>query len=211
MVEVDDCIDINNRINEFKEYLNDDANSTQEIIDKYLVFGTPHIYSNQEVLYYNLKQKVASFFNVNQRDIFMIGSSKLGFSISPSKLWRHIDGDPKKDSDIDLVIISDVIFDKYWKSIFSFIEKTIPTSNIDENHVKFLEYFFKGWLRPDKFPHKYEGSDEWFEFFREISYKEEFGSRKIAAAIYRDEYFFNAYNTKNIDGIRTNLKNREGL
>lgn len=209
MVETD--IDIKDRIDEFKEFLINDTNSIQEIIERYLVFGTPYIYSGQEDMYYNLKQKISSFFNVNQRDIFMTGSSKLGFSISPTKLWRPIDGNPKKDSDIDIVIISNEIFDNYWKSIFSFKEKTIPTSNIDENHGEFLEYFFKGWLRPDKFPYKYEGSDEWFEFFREISYKKEFGSRKIAAAIYREEYFFNAYNIKNLNGIRTVLKNKEGL
>ncbi|WP_010200224.1 hypothetical protein [Bacillus sp. m3-13] len=108
----------------------------------------------------------------------MTGSAKLGFSIAPSKLWRHIDGDPNKDSDIDIVVISNEVFDYYWKSILEYNENTIPVSNSDGNHVKFLEYFFKGWLRPDKFPYKYEGSDEWFEFFRSISYKKEFGQGK---------------------------------
>ncbi|WP_176544068.1 hypothetical protein [Priestia megaterium] len=194
------------RVEHFKRLLIDNTYTMQDIIEEFLVFGTPYIYIGQEGVYYNLKKQVADFFNVNQRNIFITGSSKLGFSIAPSKLWRPIDGDPEKDSDIDIVIISDKVFDYYWKSILDYNEKTIMPSKNNQKHAEFLDYFFKGWLRPDKFPYRYEGADEWFEFFRKISYKKEFGGRKVAAAIYREEYFFNKYNTQNLNGIRTILR-----
>ncbi|MED4392512.1 hypothetical protein P4699_20305 [Priestia aryabhattai] len=201
--------DIKDRIKRFKSNILDEENySIEKIINQYIVFGTPYIFKDDEEKYYNLKDKIATFFEVNQRDIFMTGSSKLGFSIAPSKLWRPIDGNPNKDSDIDIVIISDRIFDKYWKSILEYKESTIAISDDAKNHSEFLEYFFKGWLRPDKFPYKYSGSNEWFEFFREVSYKKELGARKVAAAIYREEYFFEKYHTENLKGIRNILKGK---
>lgn len=204
------CDIISQRIEEFKLALLDEKNFTiDEIINRYLVFGTPYIFSQNEDGYYELKKQISNYFGVNQRSIFMCGSAKLGFSISPGKLWRHIDGDDDKDSDVDMVIVSDEVFDKYWKSILEYKETQISFNFKDKNNEEFLEYFFRGWLRPDKFPYKYKGADEWFEFFRNISYKKEFGSRKVTVAIYREEYFFMKYHYDNLTGIRTILKGRE--
>lgn len=200
---------IEDRVEKFKEaLLNDQELTIEEIIKKHIIFGTPYIFVDDEDKYYELIKQVSDFFGVNHRNVFIVGSSKLGFSISPSKLWRHIDGDEEKDSDIDIVVISDFVFDKYWKSILEYKEFQIATSFNDKNKDDFLEYFFKGWLRPDKFPFKYKGADEWFEFFRSISYKKEFGSRKVTAAIYREEYFFMKYHQENLKGIRNILKGR---
>ncbi len=204
------CESINIRIKEFKNaLLNEESYTIDEIIHKHLIFGTPYIFAQDEDGYYGLKKQVANFFAENQRNIFMCGSAKLGFSISPGKLWRPIDGDPTKDSDIDIVIVSDRVFDKYWKSILEYKDTQISYNSKDKNNEEFLDYFFKGWLRPDKFPFMYKGADEWFEFFRSISYKKEYGSRKITAAIYREEYFFMKYHNDNLKGIRTILKGRK--
>ncbi|MBF8982781.1 hypothetical protein IZY60_04425 [Lutibacter sp. B2] len=199
------------KISYFKEILKDEKNDIVDIINKNIIFGVPYIFKDDEEKYYNLKRKLSSFFKVNHRDIFMVGSAKLGFSISPKKLWNQLDWDSKKESDIDMVVISNKAFDKYWKSILEYKEKTIGTSVKDEKEKEFLDYFFNGWLRPDKFPQKYKGSDEWFDFFRSISYKEEFGGRKIAVAIYREDYFFMKYHRNNLVSIRNNLRNERRI
>lgn len=198
--------EIDDNISRFKSDLLNKESSIDDIINKYIMFGTPYIFKDKEGQYYALISKIAEFFDVSQREIFIIGSSKLGFSISPKKLWKEIDWNEKEDSDIDVVVISDKKFDEYWKSILEYKSTQIPEAKDEKKDSEFLDYFFKGWIRPDKFPNKYKGADKWFEFFRSISYKESFGGRKVAVAIYREEYFFKKYHKENIEYIRKILK-----
>lgn len=128
----------------------------------------------------------------------MVGSAKLGFSIAPSKLWKSFD----EESDIDMVIVSDVIFDDFWVDLYDFnLELTSRTEAEQNRFNRFLNYFFKGWIRPDLFPFSYNKKDEWFEFFRTISYGE-FGARKITGAIFRNSYFYENYHIRNVKNIR---------
>ena len=128
----------------------------------------------------------------------MIGSAKLGFSISPLKLWEPFND----ESDIDMVIISDRIFYKLWRELFDFnIGLQVRSEDEDRTYRSFLTYFFKGWLRPDLFPFKFEGRKEWFDFFKSISYRE-FGNNKITGAIFYDLDFYESYHAQNIKDIR---------
>ncbi|BAZ33457.1 hypothetical protein NIES4074_59710 (plasmid) [Cylindrospermum sp. NIES-4074] len=102
----------------------------------------------------------------------MVGSGKLGFSISPdkrqNKLWRPF----SEESDIDIVVVSEKSFVKFWEELYNFnISLINRTEREERNYRKFLEKFFKGWLRPDLFPFKYSNRDKWLDFFRSISYK----------------------------------------
>lgn len=191
MDEIDDLI------TEFKEKLNQDITEI-ELIDRHLIFGTPYIFRDDEYIYFTLKEKIATYFGVSNTEIYMIGSAKLGFSISPKKLWRKIND----DSDIDMVIISEKLFDEFWIDLLDFrIELTSRSEKDDIIYKKFLEYFFKGWLRPDLFPFKYKDRNIWFDFFKSISYKD-YDKRKISCAIFRNEHFFKKYHVQNIQNIR---------
>ena len=94
--------EIDHLITEFREKLNQDI-TEKELIDRHLIFGTPYIFRDDEYIYFTLKEKIATYFGVSNTEVYMIGSAKLGFSISPTKLWRKIND----DSDIDMVIISE--------------------------------------------------------------------------------------------------------
>lgn len=191
MDEIDDLI------TEFKEKLNQDF-TEKDLIDRHLIFGTPYIFRDDEGIYFTLKDKIATNFGVSCSEIYMVGSAKLGFSISPKKMWRKI----KDDSDIDMVIISEKLFDEFWVDLLDFrIELTSRSVGDDTNYKRFLEYFFKGWLRPDLFPFKYRNRNDWFNFFQSISYKD-YDKRKVTCAIFRNEHFFQKYHIQNIQNIR---------
>ncbi len=128
----------------------------------------------------------------------MIGSAKLGFSISPLKLWQPF----REGSAIDMVVISPIIFDRFWVELYDFnIKLTSRTDYEDKQYRKFLDYFFKGWLRPDLFPFSYDGRKDWFDFFKSISYAE-FGIQKVSGAIFRNHGFYERYHVVNIRTIR---------
>jgi hypothetical protein len=81
---------------------------------------------------------------------------------------------------------------------------TSRTEQEQRQYKKFLEYFFKGWIRPDLFPFKYPRKNEWFDYFKSISYGK-YGSQKIAAAVYYDFNLFEKYHIQNIKKIRVGV------
>ena len=189
---------IEERIRTFKADLENDAITNEEIVNKYISFGTPYIFQDDEGQYHRLKQHIATKYSINNTEIIMIGSAKLGFSIAPIKIWKFF----SDDSDIDVAIISESLFNLFWKELFDFnISLVIRTEQEESKYRSFLEYFFKGWLRPDLFPFEFEQKWGWFDFFRGISH-EDFEGRKIAAAIFKEHFFFQRYHSRNIQEIR---------
>ena len=97
-------------LTKFKSDLKNDSLSNKEIIDKYIFTGNPFIFGGDDGLYSSLKSKLSLKYKVEITKVFMVGSAKLGFSIARKKLWKSFDD----DSDIDMVIISEELFDNLW-------------------------------------------------------------------------------------------------
>lgn len=58
-----------------------------------------------------LREHVARVLQVSaNRDVYMVGSAKLGFSIKPKKLYKLF-GD---ESDVDLAVVSATVYDRLW-------------------------------------------------------------------------------------------------
>jgi hypothetical protein len=187
---------IDQRIKNFKFSLQDNSINDEEIVQKYIIHGKPFILDDDK--YYSLKKIIADQFSIHFEHVRMIGSAKLGFSIVPSKLWKPFDD----DSDLDMVIISEKQFDTFWIDLHQFnINLTVRSTGEEKKYRDFLEYFFKGWIRPDLFPFDYSGRKKWFDFFKSISY-DKFGERKITGAIFKNFYFFESYHIMNIKKIR---------
>ena len=184
------------RIRKFKKDLRNEKISSNQIIRKYIYLGTPYVFEKNEDLYFDLKEEIAEYFKINPLRIIMVGSAKLGFSISPRKPWKHI----TNESDIDITIIDEKIFDEFWKELFEFnIERTPRTKGQNEKYKDFLDYLFKGWIRPDVFPFDYKRRIEWFNFLKSLYNK--YDNRKVSAGIFRNEYFFENYQISNIKNI----------
>jgi hypothetical protein len=157
--------------------------SSARFIRKWLVFGTCKVYSNEHD-YYALVEKVADHFGVHPTSVFAVGSAKLGFSIAPKKRYMAFD---ENRSDIDLVIVSDRLFDKIWEEIYVAKATDMWWSKRDD----FLKYLFRGWLRPDFFPDvRTATADGWFDFFASVSKDQ---PAKVTGAIYRTWSFFETY------------------
>ena len=185
-------------VDEFKDKLKNMAISDLEIVQGCITHGQAFVFKDDEEKYFKLKQTIAQEFGLNPQNVIMIGSAKLGFSISPLKRWQPF----HDESDIDIVIISPGIFDRFWKELYDFNIKLMDrTEEEEKRYYRFLDYFFRGWLRPDVFPFSYVGRKEWLDFFKSISYGE-FGDHKIAGAVFRDWDFYEAYHTSNIREIR---------
>ncbi len=100
-------------------------------------------------------------------------------------------------SDIDLAIISEFLFDKIWRQVFDYWEENENTDNVVywSRENSFKDYLFRGWIRPDKLPpaQAFDFSRSWWEFFRELTRQGEYGPYKIRAGLYKSWYYLEKY------------------
>lgn len=176
----------------------------QLFIQKYLFHGIPYIFKDNEVDYFNFRNRIANHFNIKYYEIVIVGSCKLGYSP-----FRHTMIDfGKEPSDVDVVIVSSELYEYFSKLICEFqydIEsgKVKLRNKLNEDdkeqkrkitpkkkYQKFVQYFIKGWLRPDLLPidepEFVRIKNEWFNFFKSISFgNSEVGNRKVTAGLFK--------------------------
>ena len=191
------------------------------VVQQYLIEGSNYFFEsyydrNEE---FTFKKSLAESLDIHVRDIAIVGSSKLGFSIKPERagdgrlyLYKKFDFDYLSDaknekSDIDIAIISSTLFDRQLLNLYKYtnsysykdITKIFGNTRTYQQHS---QYILKGWLRPDKIPKKYNISGS-IEDFRE-EYKNKYG-RKINFGIYKSWDYFESYHSNNIEVLKLNL------
>lgn len=188
--------DVTSRLALFKADLK--VKSAQEVVRRHISFGD--CFALDEEQHFQLKSAVASQFDLNPVDVFIVGSAKLGFSIAPSKRYRHFGN----YSDIDIAVVSDRLFDRVWEEAYEYARK----GGYWEAQRQFERYFFKGWIRPDMLPSSpiFGFSNAWWEFFRTLTASHNFGPFRIRAGIYRGNRFLEGYQEKAVSACKEELE-----
>ncbi len=120
----------------------------------------------------------------------------------------------RKDSDIDVAIVSDKLFDEIMESIRKYqmelrkARRTVSEHELEMYH-SFLEYGAIGWMRPDKLPYSFrvqELKNAWFDFFTSISHgKSEIGNYKVSAGVFKSYGHLEQYTFSGIESLRIGL------
>lgn len=107
---------------EFKSLIS--AIETHQVLAKvFLLEGTPFVFESSPMKYVIFREQVAERFGVGSQDVCIVGSAKLGFSVSPIKF-----GVPFKDtSDVDVVVISEPLFHHGSRELFQALNQLPPT------------------------------------------------------------------------------------
>lgn len=146
---------------------------------------------------FSLLEAVATEFKLDaNRDVFLVGSAKLGFSIAPHKRFRPFND----ESDLDLAIVSPELFKRVWHEVDEY-----RSINGDWSASrKFADYLSRGWLRPDKLPASstFSFANDWWEFFRSVQNRRIGGGVKVNAGIYHDTDFLVRYQQRAVSACR---------
>ncbi|UTO19443.1 hypothetical protein NGC85_16370 [Acinetobacter sp. Z1] len=189
-------------------------NSEEIIAQKYLIEGGSYFFSlyHTEDEEYLFKKNLAKSLDVHLRDICIVGSAKLGFSIKPDVAqpgfypFKYFDEDfdkgiKNKKSDIDVAVISNELFDRQMLNIYkhtSCYENFINRKEI--NSLGF--YMLKGWVYPKVLPKSYQLDGEYLKI--KSGYEFIYG-REINIGIYKSWYYFENYHQNNIKNLCLNL------
>ena len=151
----------------------------------------------------SLRARIAERFEIELASVIIVGSAKLGFTLTHKKAASEGDQDRppfspfSENSDVDVAIVSDHLFDSIWKRCFEFWHSSGygRSDGYWPRGKHFRDYVFRGWMRPDHLPS--EGSftykSEWFDFFRLLTSERAAGDYKVTAGLYREAYFLKAY------------------
>ena len=197
-------------LNEFKEELASTVSPGERMkfVRKHFFHGLPYVFKGRENDYYEFRQKVADHFGIDFYEVFVVGSAKLGFSYIKKKLFSY-------ESDVDLVLVNEELFEEYYKIIRDFqyrLDEASESMDVEEkvSYEKFLRYLVKGWMRPDLLPissQMKEFKRNWFDFFSSISNnKSEVGNYKVTAGLYKTYDYLEKYHSNAIEKHYKQLK-----
>jgi hypothetical protein len=177
--------------------------SVGEIVTKHIILASPFAIQNQ--LFAQLQIEIGRYFGIHPRNIIMVGSGKLGFSIAPDKRYQPF-GD---ESDIDIAVVSDELYRQIWREVFIY-------DNSVRNWLsreKFGIYHLKGWIRPDKLPSAstFNRTKEWWEFFQALTASSRFGPYKIRAGLFYSIDFLEAYQAQCVTLCQNELQKDENV
>ena len=200
-MEVDQEVSL--KINKFKADL--PIMTTTSLFHKYVTFEDCYIFSRER--YIELREEVAKHFNIHPSDVLVVGSAKMGFSITRGKRYRPF-GDT---SDIDVAIISSELFDEIWKQVFDYWAEggsLDDTAWPQRDRNAFNKYLFRGWIRPDKLPSSriFELGRDWWQFFEQLPSSGLYGPSKIAGGLYKSWHFLEKYQSVCINECKQDLE-----
>lgn len=92
------------------------------LVKVFFLEGLPFVFSNSPMKYLIFREQVADRFEIGYQDVCIVGSAKLGFSPSPHKFGVPF----STTSDVDVVLISDGLFDRGSHALFEHINRIGP-------------------------------------------------------------------------------------
>jgi len=88
----------------------------------FLLESTPFVFEKSPMKYVIFREQVADQFGIGSQDVCIVGSAKLGFSPSPHKYGTPFN----ETSDVDVVVISDPLFDRGSRELFAVLNRLDP-------------------------------------------------------------------------------------
>lgn len=154
------------------------------------------------------KEIVSKKFRINFHNVQIVGSAKVGYSLSPQKLFApfHDECPDKPSSDIDIAIISNRLYQEFWDKL-RHIKKIRYKKKYYDQLTKSI---FRGYINEKDLQEVKELSKEWEEIIRPINLilQDELGFvHPITYRLYRSWEDLEDYQ---IEGISKSRRSLEG-
>ena len=158
-------------------------------VGKHILTGDCYILDQDG--HYSMRAAISDRYEVHPEQVFVVGSAKLGFSIAEAKRFRAF----CTESDIDVAIVSDSLFDRIWMEVLRF---DTEGNEWREEKPRFRKYLMQGWIRPDALPQSLPKRKEWRHFFQQLTSQVKDGRFKINGGLYRTHEFLELYQERSV-------------
>ena len=85
----------------------------ESIVREYIFEGEPYVFCEAPSVYELLRRHLNEATGTREENITVVGSGKIGFSLSPDTFPRQF----SEESDIDVVVVNEELFDRLWVAL----------------------------------------------------------------------------------------------
>ncbi len=204
-------------VGEFEQLLT--TESLADLVDKYLFEGTPYVFRDSPEDLDVLRNHLANRLGCEPQNIHVVGSGRIGFALNPDNYPRRFG----TKSDIDVVVVSDALFDRYWHTFLTWnyprrYRLSRPEKRWAWNRQDDLWW---GWFRPTVI--RFDGllfpealiplrdlSATWFDAFQSLSTYRQFARFDFKSRLYRTVDHARLYHQEGLRKIREQLTKPQG-
>lgn len=172
--------------------------SVSQVVNKYILSNTPQCFTTNPDLVDEIMTRISNHFNIHPKNIEIVGSAKLGISLSEERFGKAYN----KGSDIDIVLVSNELFEIAWSQLLTLDFSYYKLSETQrQNLIDSYDSIHRGFISPDRLP-KCDFSELWWKIFSALSNKEKYEHRKIRGRLFKNWWFVEKYYSIQISKIK---------
>ena len=165
---------------EFKEILL--REDLEQVLYLYLIEGLPYVFRKNPEGYQLFRKSISSKLDIPIRNVIIVGSGRVGFSLNPYHFGREF----REDSDVDTVVVSHELFDRAWLELIRLESKWYEFTSREKEMIKeHIQHVYWGNIRPDKLPSTTGISRLWLETFAVLPKFDELVTREVKGYLFR--------------------------
>jgi hypothetical protein len=168
-----------------------------EVVKEFVFKGDPYVFLDRPQAFDKLKSRLCASLGLSESNVLIIGSAKMGFSLSPDSFPRPF----LTTSDIDVLIVDEQLYDRCWLAIlkwhYSRHRASLELGAAESQWIgKRMKSVYWGWLQYDDLRTQGLGSilllksvrdlsSAWFEAFKSLTDDPDFAKREVTGRLYR--------------------------
>ena len=188
---------------EFVELLKSD--DLRQLVRDRLFAGLPFVYRDSPETYDDLRHRLAVALNVLDSDVTIVGSGRLGFSLSPDNFGAAF----RDESDLDVLVVSDRLFDEIWLDMVSLSRRAFGMLPLRDKE-RVLEHktneVYWGRLWPHKLVRVSKVARRWVGAFRALSRNPRLAYHEPRGRLYRTWNHAELYHVDGLSQLRFELR-----
>jgi hypothetical protein len=182
-----------------------------ELVDEYVFSDRPFAFRELPEAMPKLRSHLSTRLKLNEKNVVIVGSAQVGFSLSPDSFFRPF----SKESDIDVLVVDEKLFDTIWTTILQWHyprRSWLDASDWGWAKQRQKELYW-GWFTPSRI--RFDGltlpemlrpvrdlSASWFNAFRSLALYREFSRRDVSGRLYRTWDHARMYHMNGLAQIR---------
>ena len=173
-------------------------------VSHFLFDCTPFVFGRNQSSWIDWKHLLAHNIDIDARDVVLVGSAALGYSLSPNKAFRPFGA----HSDFDCGIVSPYYFDVAWRYLrkLNVDWLTLPSKQKRAIDIHRKSHIFMGTIATNSMLSILPFGREWQGAIDIIRRVDPTHDRDVKLRIYKDYDALRYYHSANIEGIRDRLQ-----
>jgi hypothetical protein len=172
--------------------------SVSKFVNEYILSNQPVCFKDNEEFIWEIKDLLSNQFKIHKKDIEIVGSGKLGISLSDERFGKEF----SIKSDVDIALVSPELFNIAWNELLTLDFLYFKLSDRERQELKdSYQTIHRGFISPERLP-KTIFKEQWWKVFEDLSNKPKYEYRKIRGRLFRNWSFVENYYSIKIRKIK---------